>query len=284
MRLNRMSIFLLSAALLSGCIQANAEAPTAIIAEAPTTPPTPTEEPLPAPTQAVPTETVQPAAPAQAEPPPNNTIEALLMAPVRVIPTDLDPHQQPQDVFRQYQQTVQAGSTAWAVGTIQPSQYFGIYIRLAQQDPQAEATLIFPIHLSITTEDLPIEGLNILSPDGGGGGGASKFFSIPVLAAGEYDLMPDDPASFTLKGSELVSFTYDFFIPCQSAGWYTLDFTIPYQVPGDSAQDGTLAYSVSLVCPQSAAQWLITDPSTGQIENYGSWEMENGKYLPIDSP
>jgi hypothetical protein len=248
----------------------------------------------PLPTATIPAEIVSTPFPTETEPVSESTMsEPDLIAvkfndPERVVPADLDPATQPQEVISQYLQTIGDGSNLWAGGSVQSSNIFTLEILSVSHDLPELISVTFPLYLKITkTTDsisisISISNSNILFPMGGGGGGGNtKFFSSISLQAGEFELMPDEPDPVILM-KDVQQLFYFFDMPCIQTGVFDLQFVIPYSVTGNMVtQERTFEYTIQLACPESATLWLLSDPNTGQIKNGGRWFFQDAQYVPL---
>jgi len=256
-------LFLLILLLLtSGCATPAPGTPVPTGMNTPIAPASPTAS---AEAQVVPTQDAQP-----------DLIKVGLLDSFRVIPANLDPVSQAQEITSQYRSVTTGSSETWAGGTVMAGHRFSLVIDSLSQSAQESITLKVPIHLTITAANTSADGLNILAPMGGGGGGGITFPVMP-LKPGEFDLMPDNPGPVILT-ADMPGNSYDLDMSCQQAGVFDLKFNIPYAVSAAAGtQERAMIYSISLACPQNETVWML-DSVTGQITNRGQWALQNGQY------
>ena len=197
----------------------------------------------------------------------------------RVIPASLDPSTQAAEVISQYQQILSSESEIWYGGTVTGKHTFSLNISTLSQDPAETVQLQFPIYVIISRTEEPVDGVNIIHPMGGGGGGDLLTFPGFELQDGEMDLFPDTGMPFDLQVNNSPSVTLDFTATCKETGVYKIEFSsIPYTVTNNEGTNSASSYYIiSLVCPQSLAQWpWFGDTQLGQSVR---WLFDNGEYI-----
>jgi hypothetical protein len=242
----------------------------------------------PLPTATIPVEIVSTPLPTETEPVSESTMsEPDLIAvkfndPGRVVPADLNPATQSQEVVSQYLQTIKDGSNLWAGGSIQSSNLFTLEILPVSHDLPELISVTFPLYLNVTKTTDSLSNANLFSPMGGGGGGGNtKFFPSISLQTGEFELMPDEPDPVILIKDVQQLFCF-FDMPCIQTGVFDLLFVIPYSVTGNMVtQERTFEYTIQFACTESATLWLLSDPNTGQIENGGRWFFQDAQFVPL---